>query len=109
MNDGINLAAEIIQDKFDTLMSDITKAIDDIETNTVNVFIIKKCAIIEIKLEEIGSKRYNNIETVESICNSIINNDISNMKRTLNQAEEMQPKYEKLEELVSQIPSCYTP
>lgn len=109
MNDGINLAAEIIQDKFDGLLNNITEVLDDIEGSTSNAFIIKKCAIIEIKLEDIGSKRYNAIETVESICNSIIENDISNMKRTLNQPEEMQPKYEKLEELVIQIPSCYTP
>lgn len=109
MNDGINLAAEIIQDQFDPLMKNIIEVLDDIEGSTYNAFIIKKCAIIEIKLEDIGSKRYNNIETVESICNSIIENDISNMKRTLNQSEEMQPKYEKLEELVSQIPTCYTP
>lgn len=93
----------------DELMLNITSTLDFIEGNTSNIFIIKECSIIDIKLEDIRSRRYSKVDTVESICNSIINNDISNMKGVLGQEEEMYIKYDELETLVSQIPSVYQP
>lgn len=94
---------------FNGLMSDITNTLDSIETNTTNVFIIKECGIIDIKLEEVRARKYSKLETVEAICNSIINNDISNMKGVLNQAAEMYERMNTLENLVRQITSVYSP
>ena len=94
---------------FDELMNSITGTLDSIETNTTNIFIIKKCAIIDIKLEEVRARKYNMIETVDSICASIINKDISNMKGVLNQPSEMYDKYNELEEKVNKIISVYKP
>ena len=102
----VNITPEIT---FGSLMTDITNTLDSIETNTTNVFIIKECEIIDIKLEEVKARKYNKTETVESICNSIINNDISNMKGVLNQPAEMYERMDTLENLVSQIPSVYSP
>lgn len=101
-----NITSEIT---FDGLMSDITTTLDSIETSTTNVFIVKECGIIDIKLEEVRTRKYNKLETVESICNSIINNDISKMKGVLDQPKEMYDRMNILENLVSQIPSVYTP
>jgi len=94
---------------FDTLMVDITNTLDSIETNTTNVFIVKECGIIDIKLEEVRVRKYSKIETVESICNSIINNDISNIKGVLDQPAEMYERMNTLENLVRQITSVYSP
>lgn len=94
---------------FNGLMTDITNTLDSIETNTTNVFIIKECGIIDIKLEEVRARKYSKLETVESICNSIINNDISNMKGVLNQPAEMYERMNTLENLVRQITSVYSP
>ena len=94
---------------FDSLLINITSILDSIETNTTNVFIVKECGIIDIKLEEVKVRKYSKIETVESICNSIINNDISNMKGVLNQPAEMYERMDTLESLVRQIPSVYSP
>ena len=94
---------------FDELMDSIIGTLDFVETNTTNIFIIKKCAIIDIKLEEIRARKYNMIETVDSICASIISKDISNMKGVLDQSSEMYDKYNELEEKVNKITSVYTP
>lgn len=94
---------------FDTLMVDITNTLYSIETNTTNVFIVKECGIIDIKLEEVRVRKYSKIETVESICNSIINNDISNIKGVLDQPAEMYERMNTLENLVRQITSVYSP
>lgn len=104
-----NINEETEEITFDLLMSNITETLDSIETNTTNIFIIKKCNIIDIKLDEIRVRKYNNIDTINSICNSIINNDISNMKGVLNQPEEMYERYTKLENQVSKISSLYQP
>ena len=89
------------------LMTNITEVLDYIQTGTTNSFIIKECNIIDIKLSDIRDKRYNMVATVQSVCDSIINKDISNMKGVLNQPEEMYAKYDELESLVAQIPSVY--
>jgi len=94
---------------FDTLMVDITNTLDSIETNTTNVFIVKECGIIDIKLDIVRVRKYSKIETVESICNSIINNDISNIKGVLDQPAEMYERMNTLENLVRQITSVYSP
>ena len=93
----------------DELMSNIINTLDSIETSTTNIFIIKKCNIVDIKLEEIRARKYSMVETVESICNSIINNDISDMKGVLNQTEEMYVKYDEMETMITQIPQLYLP
>ena len=104
-----SIVEENIKIDFDTLMNDITETLDSIETNTTNIFIIKKCGIVDIKLEEIRSRKYSNIDTIEAICNSIVNNDISKMRGVLNQSEEMYIRIDTLESQVKQITSVYSP
>jgi len=94
---------------FDTLMVDITNTLDSIETNTTNVFIVKECGIIDIKLEEVRVRKYSKIETVESICNIINNNDISNIKGVLVLPAEMYERMNTPENLVRQSTSVNTP
>lgn len=103
-----NIVEETVEVDFDTLMSDITNILDEIQTGTTNNFIIKECGIIDVKLDEIRVRKYNNIDTIESICHSI-NKDISKMRGVLNQSEEMYIKYDALESMVQQIPSVYQP
>lgn len=108
MSEATNIVEETVEVDFDTLMSDITILLDEIQTGTTNVFIIKECGIIDVKLEEIRARKYNNIDTIESICYSITK-DISKMRGVLNQPEEMYTKYDNLESKVQQIPSVYQP
>lgn len=103
-----NIVEETVETDFDTLMVNITNLLDEIQTGTTNIFIIKECGIIDVKLDEIRARKYNNIDTIESICHSI-NKDISKMRGVLNQPEEMYTKYNNLESMVLQIPSVYQP
>lgn len=102
-----NVVEESIEINFDKLMTDIAETLNSIESNNTNIFIIKKCAIIDIKLDEIRSRKYSNIDTIEAICNSIINNDISKMRGVLNQPEEMYTRINDLESQVKHISSVY--
>lgn len=102
-----NVVEETIEINFDKLMTDIAETLNSIESNNTNIFIIKKCAIIDIKLDEIRSRKYSNIDTIEAICNSIINNDISKMRGVLNQPEEMYTRINDLESQVKHISSVY--
>lgn len=89
------------------LIKEISDKLESIGSASGNAYMEKMCNIISIKLEDVEKHRYSMIETVQSIVDTMVNNEISNMKGIMEQPEEVYTMIDELEVLVKQIPEKY--
>ena len=89
------------------LLNSINTRIKYIINNSHTKFIHHRCDIINIKLDELKDRKFKDQETVNAICNSIINNDISMMKGVLGETNMVYKKMDELAEFVEQIKTAY--
>ena len=91
----------------DKLLASINTRLNYIENHTENAYILNVCRVIRAKMAEIKAKVYKTPETVNDLCNRIIDVDINKMQRVPGEAKMVYTKMSELAGFVEQIKDKY--
>lgn len=91
----------------DKLLNSINTRLTYIESHTDNAYILNICRIIREKLVDIKERKYTSQDTINDICDRIINTDINKMKRVGGQSDMVYRKMSELANFIEQIKEKY--
>lgn len=89
------------------LMNSINTRIKYILNNSDNAYLENQCRIINLKLDELKERKYEDEMTVKFICNNIISGNINKMKRVSGQTNMVYKKMDELAEFIEQLKTVY--
>ena len=91
----------------DKILNSINTRIKYILNNSDNDFIRHRCDIINTKIDELRDKRHYDKDTVEFICNNIINVDCRYLKGVPGQTNMVYKKVDELAGFVNDLKVAY--
>ena len=91
----------------DKLLNSINTRLTYIENHTENAYILNICRIIREKIKEIKDRIYSSQNTINDICDRIVNVDINKMQRVGGQTDMVYKKMSELANFVLQIKDNY--